>query len=110
MKKKLPQKIKTILAEIKQRLIEIYGDKLKDIILYGSFARGDFVEGSDIDIVILLGDMKDHIIERETYFDAVWELGLKYDTVISIVPIKEEEYKTRKLPLILNVKREGIAV
>jgi predicted nucleotidyltransferase len=110
MKKKLPQKIKTILAEIKQRLIEIYGDKLKDIILYGSFARGDFVEGSDIDIVILLEEMKDHISERETYFDAIWELGLKYDTVISIVPIKEEEYKTRKLPLILNVKREGIAV
>jgi len=110
MKKKLPQKIKTILAEIKQRLIEIYGDKLKDIILYGSFARGDFVEGSDIDIVILLEEMKDHISERETYFDAIGELGLKYDTVISIVPIKEEEYKTRKLPLILNVKREGIAV
>ncbi len=96
MKKKIPQKVKTILAEIKKRLKEIYGNKLKDVILYGSFARGDFVEGSDI--------------ERETYFDAIWELGLKYDTVISIVPIKEEEYKTRKMPLILNVKREGIPV
>ena len=110
MKKKIPQKVKTILAEIKKRLKEIYGNKLKDVILYGSFARGDFVEGSDIDIVILLEDMRDHIIERETYFDAIWELGLKYDTVISIVPIKEEEYKTRKMPLILNVKREGIPV
>lgn len=110
MKKKIPQTIKTILAEAKKRLKQIYGDKLKDIILYGSYARGDFTEGSDIDIIILLEDMKEPIAERRKYFDAIWELDLKYDTLISIIPFKEEEYRTRRLPLILNVKREGFSL
>lgn len=110
MKKKIPQTIKTILAEAKRRLEQIYGDKLKDIILYGSYARGDFTEGSDIDIIILLEEMKEPIAERRKYFDAIWELDLKYDTLISIIPFKEKEYRTRRLPLILNAKREGFSI
>ena len=78
--------------------------------LFGSFARWDFIDGSDIDIVILLEKMREHVIERETYFDAIWELSLKYDIVISIIPLKEDEYQTRNLPLILNVKREGVVI
>lgn len=110
MNQKLPQKIKRILAEIKECLKKIYGDTLKEVILYGSYARGDFINGSDIDIIILLEKMKEHIIEREKYFDAIWELSLEYDIVISIIPLKEEEYQTRNLPLILNVKREGVII
>lgn len=110
MKKKIPQTVTTILTEVKKRLKKIYGDKLKDIILYGSYARGDFTVESDIDLLILLKDMKEPIAERENYFDAIWELGLKYDTVISIIPLREEEYRTRRLPLILNAKREGFSI
>ena len=62
MKQKLPKKIKGILAEIKQCLKSIYGENLKDIMLFGSFARGDFIDGSDIDIIILLEKMREHVI------------------------------------------------
>jgi len=110
MKKNIPQAIKTILADVKAHLKKIYGDTLRDIILYGSYARGDFTEGSDIDLIILLRDMKEPIVERKKYFDAIWELDLKYDTVISIIPLREDEYRTRKLPLILNAKREGFSI
>ncbi|VVB90355.1 Nucleotidyltransferase domain protein [uncultured archaeon] len=110
MKKKIPKTIKTILTDVKKSLKNIYGDKLKDIILYGSYARGDFTEGSDIDLIILLKDIKEPAAERKKYFDAIWELDLKYDAVISIMPLKEDEYRTRKLPLILNAKREGFSI
>jgi predicted nucleotidyltransferase len=110
MKKKIPQTIKIILADTKAHLKKIYGDALKDIILYGSYARGDFTEGSDIDIIILLEDIKELAAERKKYFDAIWELDLKYDTVISIIPLREDEYRTRRLPLILNAKREGFSI
>ena len=110
MKRKISGKIKIILDEVKKCLEEIYGDKLKRIILYGSYARGDFTDGSDIDLIILLEDMKKPLAEREKYFNEIWELDLKYDTVISIIPFEEEEYKIRKLPVILNAKREGISV
>jgi len=110
MKKKIPQTIKIILADTKAHLKKIYGDALKDIILYGSYARGDFTEGSDIDLIILLEDIKELAAERKKYFDAIWELDLKYDTVISIIPLREDEYRTRRLPLILNAKREGFSI
>lgn len=110
MKKKVPQKIKKILEEVKRRLNDIYGDKLKGIILYGSYARGDFSEGSDIDLIILLEYMEESSAEREKYFDVIWELELIYDVVISIIPLREEEYRTRRMPLILNAKREGISI
>ncbi len=110
MKKKIPETIKTILAEVKKRLKQIYGDKLKDIILYGSYARGDFTEGSDIDIIILLKDMKEPASERRKYFDAIWELDLKYDTLISTIPLTEKDFRTKKLPVILNAKREGFSI
>lgn len=110
MKKKIPQRIKTVLTEVKRLLKSIYGDALKDIILYGSYARGDFTEGSDIDLIILLKDMKEPVVERKKYFDAIWELDLKHDTVISIIPFREEDYRTRRLPLVLNAKREGFCI
>lgn len=108
MKRKISGKIKTILDEVKKCLKGIYGDKLKGIILHGSYARGDFTDGSDIDLIILLEDMKDLLAEREKYFNEIWKLDLKYDTVISLLPFKEDEYRKRRLPVILNAKREGI--
>ncbi|MBU1627103.1 nucleotidyltransferase domain-containing protein, partial [bacterium] len=83
MNKKSLSKIDRILIDVKKCLENIYGSKLKDIILIGSYARGDFTDDSDIDIILLLDDMKDPISEMENYFDAFRELDLKYDTLIS---------------------------
>jgi len=47
------QDIKPILDEAKERLQNIYGGRLKEIILYGSYARGDATEGSDIDLILI---------------------------------------------------------
>nr|QNO51590.1 hypothetical protein FJOHDBIG_00039 [Methanosarcinales archaeon ANME-1 ERB6] len=47
-------KIKEILRELRAELEKLYGDRLKNIILYGSWARGDATEDSDIDLLIVL--------------------------------------------------------
>jgi len=109
-RKQIPENIQIVLGEVKKRLRDIYGDKLKDIILYGSYARGDFTEESDIDIIILLENMENVTTERERFFDSIWELDLKYDVLISIIPFQKDEFEIRRLPLILNVKKEGILV
>lgn len=111
MRKELKAKnVQPILDELKEKLKQIYGNKLKKIVLYGSYARGDATDGSDIDIIIVLDDITDSVTERERYFDAILELDLKYDTVISVVPFKEDDFKKRRLPIVLNAKREGIAL
>jgi predicted nucleotidyltransferase len=102
------KEINPILEEIKKRLKRIYGKRLKSIILYGSYARGDADEGSDIDLIVLLDDMSDPVTEIEKFSDAIWELDLEYDTVISIIPFDEKKFKKRRLPIIMNAKKEGI--
>lgn len=51
----MPEKIQEILKALKKNLIEIYGERLKDVYLFGSYARGEEnFQDSDIDILILL--------------------------------------------------------
>lgn len=104
------KKIKPILNEVKRRLKKIYGKRLKKIILYGSYARGDADDGSDIDLIILLENMGEPVTEMEKFSESIWKLDLKYDTVISVIPFDVNVFKKRRLPVILNAKREGVII
>ncbi len=46
-------KVYRMLEEIESNLLKIYGHKLKKIILYGSYARGEQAPGSDLDVMVL---------------------------------------------------------
>ena len=110
MAKQLPVNIKNILNEIRACFDGIYAKRIKEMILFGSYARGDFESDSDIDLLLLLDNLDDVDTERARYMPAVCELSLKYDTVLSVIPMEYETYRTRKTPLILNVQREGVCL
>jgi len=63
-----------------------------------------------VPIIVLLDGIEDPVAEKENFFDAIWQLDLKYDMVISVLPFDENQFKTRRLPVILNAKREGISL
>lgn len=50
----MPMTIKTLLADYLAEIQKIYGLHLKSVILYGSYARGDYTPESDVDIMILV--------------------------------------------------------
>jgi hypothetical protein len=52
--------------------------------------------------------MDDAVWELERCSKEIHELDLMYDTLISIIPLDIEDYRTRRLPVILNAKKEGI--
>jgi len=110
MNKRVPESIRPILMEVKDALVKIYGDRLKGIILYGYYARGDADEGLDIDIIIILEEMEDFIKELERCSENIHEIDLEYDTLISIIPMDTYQYYKLKTPLILNIKKEGITL
>ncbi len=108
MARKRPQKVEQALAEAKAILIAQFSRRLKGIVLFGSYARGDFTTGSDIDLLVLLNPLGDPAAERERIFPAVCDLSLKYDTVLSIVLMDFETFRSKKTPLILNAGKEGV--
>ena len=108
MRKKLSKKITRVLSETKEQLQSIYSRQLREIILFGSYARGDYSKGSDIDLLLLLDHLDNPGAERERYMAIICDLSLKYDTVVSIIPMDYASYHTLKTPLILNVQKEGV--
>ena len=102
--------INDILKELKSGLQEKYGNKLIDVLLFGSYAIGSERVDSDIDIAIILKDFSHACSEIERTGDLISTLSLKFDTLISIVPIKEKDWLKRKTSLISNIKRDGVGV
>lgn len=109
MKTKIPARVEEIIQETREELERIYADHLKEIILFGSYARGDFTNESDIDLILLL-DKIDASRERGKYSPVISRISLKYDTVVSVIPFEYEEFHRKRTPLILNVGKEGIKV
>lgn len=101
--------IENILHELKHELKRVYKNRFVSLILYGSYARGEAGADSDIDVVVLKGDV---IPDREIDYmlDTITDLGLKYNTLISIYPVSEDYMQSVNSPLLLNVHAEGITL
>jgi predicted nucleotidyltransferase len=102
-----------ILDDVKQMALEMFGDSLKEIILYGSYARENQTGESDVDILFLFDEDKHEIIKyRDRIADIMVDLSLKYDLVVSITENTVEDFKSyiRYIPFYSNVYREGVEV
>ncbi len=107
----LPRKIKKILRELKKGLIEIYGDQLKAVYLFGSFARGEGkLPDSDIDVMIVLnGEFNRREVEKRS-MDFVTSLCLEYDVVISWFFASSTKYTRSRMPFMLSVRKEAVPI
>lgn len=100
--------LRAILREFRKELEELYGTRLKKIILYGSWARGEATEDSDIDLLIILEGKVTPGAEIDRMIDIITALNLKHGVLISVFPVSEEDYYTINSPLLINVRREGV--
>ena len=107
----IPRKIKKILHDLKKGLVEIYGDQLKAVYLFGSFARGEGkLPDSDIDVMVVLnGEFKYWEVSKRSS-DFIASLSLENDVVISRKFATDAEYIKSKMPLFINVRKDGLAV
>ncbi len=103
-------KVKSILAELRRGFEEIYGDRLVKLLLFGSQARGDAREDSDIDVLVVLrGPVRPRgETTRISEFRAA--LCLQHNAVVTCIYLSEEQYLQEQSPLVLNARREGVPV
>jgi len=102
--------VEKILKQFRQAIEKVYGKRLKRVILYGSRARNEATQDSDIDLAILLdGDVVPGK-EIDRMIDVITEINLNYGVLISVYPVSERNYTSINSPLLLNIRREGIPV
>ncbi len=103
-------KVKPIVSEFRQRLEQLYGERLEQVILFGSQARGDAVEGSDIDVMIVLKGEVNVGDEISRTTELCSELSLAYDVLISTIFMSAYRFASEQSPLLINVHREGVMI
>jgi len=103
--------IEPILQEFKLKTAKLYGARLKKIVLYGSYARGQANdEHSDIDLAVVLVGNVSPCKEIDRMIDIITDINLDYDILLSVYPVSENDYNSVNSPLLLNLRREGIPV
>jgi predicted nucleotidyltransferase len=103
--KKEFKKIRKILLRYRS-LLEKDGFPVKKMILYGSYARGNFKNYSDIDVCII----SDKLLKNKDYYESyLWKKVLEVDPRIEPVGYHPKEFKDID-PLVNEIKREGIEI
>jgi uncharacterized protein len=102
--------MEAILRALHREMAHVLGDRLEQILLFGSQARGEARPDSDIDILVVVRGEYDYadLIHRTSPIIAA--LSLRYDVVISRAFVSRERYEREQSPFLLNVRREGVAI
>ena len=109
-KRKTEDIVETISLETARRVPEMIREHLKQIILFGSYARGDYTEESDIDIAILVDcDRKDTSRYADDLIRLSSEMDLSNMVVDNFICLPYLEFIEKKsyYPFYSNIEKEG---
>ena len=109
----MQNRIDDIINQFILEISNLLGNRLKKVILYGSYARGDYDKNSDVDIMILtdLND-KEIIKYRMKVRDIACDIELDNDIIISPLVRNIDRYNERinVVPFYMNIQKEGVVV
>lgn len=107
----MPQAMQNLLEQYIAEIKKIYGVHLRKVILYGSYARGDFRPDSDIDIMILV-NLSDMDLKEYSQHLSYMTYDFNLDNDLDIKPIAKSESHFRKwidnYPFYANIYKEGV--
>lgn len=107
----MQEQITEVLKPYVKKISQIYGKSLEAVILYGSYARGDYTADSDVDIMILVNLPEEDIqSSRSQVSEVTYDFNMEHDMLIMAV-VKGTEHFRYWLPVhpfYQNVEREGV--
>lgn len=100
-----------MIHDFKVALQHLYGERLQRVVLYGSYARGDYDEESDIDLMVVLNDSEINIIDEvfllsNLTLDAI----LQHGKAVSALPVSDHKYRNSSMPVYQEARREGVLI
>lgn len=105
--------VKQLLDGYVVELQNIYGTHLQSVILYGSYARGDYTKESDVDIMILLNLTDEEIKEyRHQLSEHTYDYYMTYNLDIKPIAKSKEHFMkwVDNYPFYSNINREGVII
>lgn len=109
----MPDNLSILLEGYRKAIVQILGNHLNRIILYGSYARGDFRPDSDMDIMILADIQPEEISNyANKIYDITYDFEMQYEVEInpSIQSIQTYEQWKSVYPFFINIEKDGVAV
>ena len=100
--------LRQLLLDARNGLSQVYGDRLKGMYLYGSYARGEADAESDVDILVVLDRIEDYGEEMDRPGAVVSGASLRYGVSISRVFVSEQDWKRKDTFLLANARAEAV--
>ncbi len=102
--------VRTLMAEVKAGLQALYGERLKGVYLFGSYARGEADEESDVDVLVVLDRVDRYSEELDRTSELISALSLAHGVTISRVFASEQRWRGEQTMFFLNVREEAVPV
>lgn len=101
------------MEKYREAVTQILDKRLKRIILYGSYARGDFTQESDIDIMILAEIQPEEVSAyADKIYDITYDFEMRYEIVINpaVQSIQIYDQWKKVYPFFIDIEKDGVAV
>jgi hypothetical protein len=102
-----PFDVDAIVTALAADLRSLYGERLRGVLLFGSWARGDATDESDIDVLVVLDEVASVWEELRRMEPVLWRQSFDNDTVISAIPIAERALDAPQSPALERARIEG---
>ncbi|HWK05990.1 MAG TPA: nucleotidyltransferase domain-containing protein [Puia sp.] len=103
--------VQQVASEYKASLQNLYGNELVELVLFGSHARGDYHEESDLDFAVVLRDPNTRPaaeIPKTSYIGS--RLSLKYGLMVSSLPVSFQKKQTSMQGVYQEIRKDGIII
>jgi predicted nucleotidyltransferase len=98
-------------AEVARDLREVFGDRLQQVLVFGSSARGEAGPDSDLDLLVVLSEGDgDSWSDRAEMDDVLWDHTLRTGTVVSALPVDARELRKPRRPAVIQALADGVPV